>query len=249
MERRAGCQYLLGFMKILKLKHQAGAGTSRSGLGGFTLIELLVTIAIIAILAGMLLPTLGRAKGAATSISCVNNVRQLGMALTMYADDNNGEFAPRFAPYWHARLKPYYIDPKLIKCPQDRGRTGHSYLVNGWNDYFQTTLSKAEWGRYQRHLYPSGIRQSAIIYPSDTVAFGEKLEKSSHVHMDFFQGNGNDIDHVDHYRHNKDARGQGGSSNFVFADGSTRSLKGKSSINPINLWAVTDQWRTNAVTF
>ncbi len=230
----------------------------------FTLIELLVVIAIIAILAAMLLPALSNAKESGRRISCVNNLRQLHLALQMHTDDNDGQYPPRQVPYWMTRLQPYYIDLRVMLCSSDPVSVGYlkqppastnnpdlfprSYVINGWNDWFEENLSVAEFTAYMNHQQTAGMQESAVREPSDTIIFGEKLSTSLHKHMDLMQGYGNDTDQIEQGRH---ARGTGGStvtggSNYAFVDGSTRFLRYGRSLSPANLWANTDLWRTNS---
>jgi prepilin-type N-terminal cleavage/methylation domain-containing protein/prepilin-type processing-associated H-X9-DG protein len=117
---------------------------------GFTLVEILVVTAILAVLAGILFPVLAQARAQARTAACASNLRQLGMAFAMYAQDAD-ERLPDFhvdslcaaraaqVPYWHDRfcrglslmpgqlsyvglLAPYLRSPWLTFCPADMDR-------------------------------------------------------------------------------------------------------------------------------
>ena len=88
------------------------------------------------------------------------------------------------------------------------------------------------------------MKMSYVRWPSDTIMFGEKKRERQDVHMDFYQGEGNDVEAIDQNKHNASGRNsRNGGSNFAFADGSVRLLKYGKSLSPENLWAVTEEWR------
>jgi prepilin-type N-terminal cleavage/methylation domain-containing protein/prepilin-type processing-associated H-X9-DG protein len=212
---------------------------------GFTLVELLVVIGIIAILMSMLMPALSRAKQKANRVNCLNNIRQVSMSAGMYAGDHDGEYPRRLSltNSWIFQLEPYYKTKKVLKCPADKWTEWRSFLINGFNDFWNEKLPAEEYRRVMNWEFEHGMKESDIKLPSETVLFGEKKIGSFHVHMDFGQKEGNDKQEVNHNMHKSGAGATSGGSNFSFVDGSSRMLPYMGSVRPVNLWAVTEIWR------
>lgn len=204
--------------------------------GAFTILELLATCAVLAVLAGFLIPAVARGTVRAKQASCLSNQRQIGSAILLYANDNDGTLPQsshttgrrRIEESWIFTLAPYLENLDEIRiCPADspqrqqtiRNLKATSYVVNDmvFDD-------------------PTYFRQVAIPFPSRTLLMGILSDSRApsttwdHIHGAEWTSWKNALQDVEPDRHRLGARSADrldGSSNYLFADGHAENITAK----------------------
>jgi prepilin-type N-terminal cleavage/methylation domain-containing protein/prepilin-type processing-associated H-X9-DG protein len=148
----------------------------RSRSEGFTLIELLVVIAIIAILAAILFPVFAQAREKARASACLSNMKQVGLALSMYVNDYDEMYPnhqdadqfmnPAAPPNWGRALQPYMKNIKVLTCPTARIWPGQAAAAAKGLE-ITSLLGNGVLMRTK------GMAMAAVPNPADIVAFQE----------------------------------------------------------------------------
>ena len=161
---------------------RSGVKRSKAAFKGFTLIELLVVIAIIAILAAILFPVFGRARENARRGSCQSNLKQIGLGVLQYVQDND-EIYPLAVSVgvpnslgWGNSIQPYLKSIQIYSCPSEKN--GPSTINNptvtetGFTDYYYNAM--LSWnGDVTTPKYQTPKNSATLLFPSISVMLGD----------------------------------------------------------------------------
>lgn len=202
---------------------------------GFTLIELLVVMAIIAVLLGILLPSLGRAREQARKIACLSNMRQMGIAVSAYLLDSDYRLPPSSChcedpnDHWLRILSGYTGEHLLFQCPSDKGKDFvdwnrpledqtdvrySSFAVNALLDpiHYRYAVHANKYNDVTKIRHP--MHCIWISEATDT----ESFNLADHIHPETWEGA---VEYAKQFvawdRHT-------GTSNYLFADGHAEGL-------------------------
>ncbi|HON90486.1 MAG TPA: type II secretion system protein [Sedimentisphaerales bacterium] len=211
-------------------------GHNRQSYGAFTLIELLVVISIIAILMGVLLPSLNRARKQAQKIACRSNLRQMGIALQTYLPDSGYRLPPSSChvrepnDHWLRVLTRYTKEQLLFRCPSDKGKEfvdwdkplnkqkDARYSSFAVNSLLDPICYRYGAGPNRYNCVNSIRRPMSCIWISEAPAT-ESFRLADHIHPETWEGS---VDYAKQFiawdRHQ-------GISHYLFADGHAEGLK------------------------
>lgn len=211
---------------------------------GFTLVELLVVIGIIAILIGILLPVLSKARESSRTVQCLSNIRNLLQASVIYTNDNQGWLIQAGMAHggahshtevaWFNTLQQYYQNKLVARCPSDDSShwPGGTPVPPSTSQYRLTSYGLNEF--LDKDLCPWGgpyAKITQIRHTSTTIQFMEMAEEgeysgADHPHVDLWVGNvvAKAASMLEINQHGGPARSGNSRANYGFVDGHVETL-------------------------